>query len=325
MRFALTWHEARIAAIRDVTPGIRAFELVPEGGVLPFQPGAHLDIGVLVSGEAQTRSYSLVGEALPDRYRIAVKRRDDGRGGSAYLWSLREGARLSVSEPKSAFTLDFGHPEFLLVAGGIGITPLIGMAAVLKRRGARVRLLHAARSRAELAFADDLAALLGPDYQPFVSNDGERLDLAAAFAGLAPEALCALCGPMPMLDAARRCWAEAGRPASNLRWETFGTSGRLATTEFRVRLPRHDREITVPQNRSLLEALEMAGIDVISDCRRGECGLCAMPILGIEGEIDHRDVFFSDAEKATNQRLCVCVSRATGTLVLDSDYRPDAI
>ncbi len=326
MRYALTWTEATLHAVRDVTPGVREFEITPAGGaVRPFQPGAHLDIEVLVNGQPETRSYSLVGEAHQGRYRIAVKRREISRGGSAWMWSLAPGARLTITEPKTSFEIDFDHPEFLLVAGGIGITPLVGMAEVLARRGEKFRLIYSAREASELAFADTLAQTLGERLEIVLTGQGRRIDFAETFAALAPGALCALCGPMPMLEDAQRLWAEGGRAASDLRWETFGSSGRFAAEEFKVVLPRHGVEITVPRNRSLLDALIDAGIGVIADCRRGECGLCVMPILGIEGMVDHRDVFFSTEQKRENHKLCTCVSRAIGTLVLDTDYRPDAL
>ena len=211
------------------------------------------------------------------------------------------------------------------MAGGIGITPIVGMAKLLQRRGARVRLLYAAHTRDELAFAADLRAELGDRLETFVSAEGSRMDLATAFAGLAPGALCALCGPMRMLDEARRLWARAGYPNVNLRWETFGSSGAFAAEEFKVAIPRHGIEIVVPRNRSLLDALADAGIDVMSDCRKGKCGLCAMTVVSCDGRIDHRDVFLSEAQKKENHKLCACVSRAVGTIVLDTDYRPDVI
>lgn len=323
MRRTTPWSEATLVATRDVTRDVRVFDIRPAAGILPFQPGAHLDVSVLIGGLPETRSYSLVGEAGGETYRIAVKHRADTRGGSTYLRALAPGARLTISAPKSAFGIDFDHPEFLLVAGGIGITPLVGMASLLKRRGARFRLLYAARTAADLAFSDELGAELGDRLSTHVSEEGNRLDLAAAFASLAPGALCALCGPLPMLEAARRLWAGAGHAPENLRWETFGTSGKLAAKAFRVVIPRHGKDLIVPANRSLLDMLDEAGIAVISECRRGECGLCAMPILHVDGEVDHRDVFFSDHQKQENHKLCACVSRAAGTLVLDTDYRPD--
>ncbi len=325
MRFALTWQEATLRAVNDLTPDIREFQIVPAAGCQSFLPGAHIDLGLTLGGLPETRSYSLVGEPGGDHYRIAVKRRPDSRGGSAYLWSLAPGARLAITQPKTAFEIGFCRREYLLVAGGIGITPLVGMAGLMRRRGSRVRLLYAARKTEDLAYLHQLRALLGDDLEIFLSESGRRIDFTAAFAALGPDALCALCGPMPMLEDARRAWSTAGRPMADLRWETFGTSGHLAAEAFTVRLPRHNLELVVPRNRTLLDTLEEAGIDVIHDCRKGECGLCAMDVLAIDGLIDHRDVFFSDHEKAGNRRLCACVSRANGTLTLDTDFRPDVL
>lgn len=325
MRHAPVWHEAEIRAIRDVTRDVREFELVPlVGRPLAYAPGAHLDVGVLIDGLPQTRSYSLVGEPNAARYRIAVKRVEPSRGGSAYMWRLVHGNRLKITQPKSAFEIDFGRGEYLLVAGGIGVTPIVGMALALARRKARVRMLYGARTAADLAFADELGAALGPALEPVLDSEGKRIDFAAEFPRLAPDAICALCGPMPMLEAARRAWAASGRPAANLRWETFGSSGRRAAESFTVKLPRHGLELTVPANRTLLDTLAEAGVATISDCRKGECGICAMNVLACDGEIDHRDVFFSEAEKEKKDKMCVCVSRAVGTLTLDDDYRPEA-
>jgi vanillate O-demethylase ferredoxin subunit len=127
-----------------------------------------------------------------------------------------------------------------------------------------------------------------------------------------------------MLDAARRAWALAGRPPGDLRYESFGSSGRLAPQAFRVQIPQQHIDMMVPADSSLLDAIELAGVQAISDCRRGECGVCAMDVLAVEGEIDHRDVFLSDHEKQQNQRICVCVSRVVGDITLDSGYRAEA-
>jgi vanillate O-demethylase ferredoxin subunit len=115
-----------------------------------------------------------------------------------------------------------------------------------------------------------------------------------------------------MLEAAKLAWQRSGRPVEQLRFETFGNSGRFASEPFRVKIPRLGIEIDVPRNRTMLDALEAAGIDMIFDCRRGECGLCALTILEVDGVVDHRDVFFSEAEKAANTKLCTCVSRVAG-------------
>jgi dimethylamine monooxygenase subunit B len=204
MRFAATWENARLRAIRDLTADIREFEIVPDDGGKPFTPGAHLDIEVAVAGEPETRSYSLVGESGGDAYRIAVKRRTDSRGGSAYLWSLAPGARLRITAPKSAFEVELGRSDYLLVAGGIGITPLLGMASLLRRKGLPVRLAYAGQTEAGLAFCDPLREMLGENLDLFLSERGKRIDFSALFASLGPDAVCALCGPMPMLEDARR-------------------------------------------------------------------------------------------------------------------------
>lgn len=325
MRYEAIWGQARIVAIRDLTPDIREFTLAPDEAPRGWQPGAHVDVEVMIGGLPEIRSYSLVGEPAGGMLRIAVKRQADSRGGSTYLHGLGKGARLRVTAPKSAFEIDFAHGHYLLVAAGIGVTPILGMAATLARRGADVTMAYAVRHAADLAYLDDLRAILGDRLKVHVSGEGQRLDLATLFKNLAPGTQCAFCSPMPMLEAARSAWLAGGRDLVDFRWETFGTSGSLPSEDFTVRIPRHNLEITVPRNRSLLDALQGAGVEVISDCRRGECGLCAMTILDHDGPVDHRDVFFSEAEKAHNDKLCACVSRAVGTLTLDTDYRPDAI
>ena len=128
---------------------------------------------------------------------------------------------------------------------------------------------------------------------------------------------------MALLEAVKKVWGEAGRPLADLRFETFGNSGRFAAQAFRVRLPRHQIDIMVPADTTLLDALESAGVEAIADCRRGECGLCVMDVLALEGEVDHRDVFLSAHEKAACQRICVCVSRVVGEISLDSAWRAD--
>lgn len=324
MRSTQTWTDAVVQSIRDITPTVREFTLQPTQGVLPHEPGGHLQVQLLLNGRAQTRSYSLVGAPDGTAYRVAVKRLDDGQGGSLTMWRLGVGERLMISEPQNHFPLDLTAPAYLLVAGGIGVTPLVLMAQTLAKRGAPVRMLLSARTEAELAYAAVLRAALGDGLRQFVSAQGKKIDFTAEIAALAPGGQMLVCGPVPMLDAARRAWALADRPAADLRYETFGSSGRLTAQAFNVHIARPQIDITVPANCSLLDAIEMAGVPVLSDCRRGECGLCTMDVLAVEGEIDHRDVFLSEHEKQQNKRICVCVSRVVGTITLDSAYRPEA-
>jgi ferredoxin-NADP reductase len=327
MKTAQIWTEARVHALREITPTVREITLQPANGALPHQAGGHLQMQVLVNQGAtsrpHTRSYSLIGQPDGAFYRIAVKRLDEGRGGSKAMWQLAEGDRLQISEPQNHFPLDLAAPAYLLVAGGIGVTPLVGMAELLAQRGAKVQMLFGARSDAELAYLEPLKSVLKDDLKTAIAEKDEHLDFEAEIAQLPTKAQMYICGPVPMLDAARKAWANAGRPMADLRYETFGSSGRFAPQAFGVKIPRHKLDITVPADNGLLDELEMAGVQAMYGCRRGECGLCAMDVLSVNGEIDHRDVFLSDEEKANNKRICVCVSRVVGEITLDSAYRAD--
>ncbi len=326
MRFIPSWVPATVVATRDLTASIREFLIRPEdfnGAAYPV--GSHIDVAVSAGGAPETRSYSLVGEADPAGYRIAVRRAPDSRGGSRYMWSLAPGARLNISLPVSLLSIDWVRRHYCLIAGGIGITPLVGAAQALARREADFTLHYAVRSRDDAAYLDLLTPLLGDRLIVHAASEGRRLDLDALFASLQPDALTLLCGPIRMLDAARRAWTQAGRAPTDLRYETFGSSGLLPTESFRIRLRDQGIEIEVPRDRSMLDVLNAAGHEVISDCRRGECGVCAIDLVDIDGEVDHRDVFFSEGQKRGGGKICPCVSRARGTITVDMLYRGDAI
>jgi dimethylamine monooxygenase subunit B len=326
MAQALSWTDAHVRATRDVTPTVRLFEIVPDHAApMRYPAGSNINVGVIINGRPDTRSYSLVGEPGTDCYRIAVKRVPESRGGSAYMWSLPQGSRLMITDPESHFELDYGRPDYLLVAGGIGITPVYGMALDLAHRGASLRMVYAARSREELAFVGELRTALGPRLQTFASDAGEHLDLRTALQRLGPGGLAAVCGPLPMLEEAKRTWRDIGRNPTDLRFETFGSSGARPAEPFVVRLSPQGFEIVVPETKSILDALAEAGVELMSDCRRGECGICAVDLLEVSGEVDHRDVFFSEEQKRENRKICTCVSRASGKITIDSAYRADEV
>lgn len=325
MRFAETWTQCKVAAVRDVTPTIREIVLQPDNvDITSAAIGSHIQVGLAIGGKRDTRCYSLVGTFDPAAYRIAVRLAPDSRGGSQAMWQLVPGTRLDVSSPTSLFEIDWTRKHYCLIAGGIGITPMLGIAAALTRKPVEVTMHYAVRSPQDAAYLDELATLLGDRLSIHASDADQRLDLDATFASLPPNAMAIMCGPMRMLEAARKSWAAAGRPASDLRFETFGSSGLLPTESFRVRVKDTGAEIEVPQSRSMLAALNDAGFEVISDCQRGECGVCAIDVTAIDGEIDHRDVFFSDKQKHDNRKICPCVSRARGTVTIDTLYRRDA-
>jgi vanillate O-demethylase ferredoxin subunit len=320
---------AVVDAVADLSPTVRLLRLRPADGITPFGVGSHLRVRLHVDGRELLRHYSIVGLPQDARdaraYTIAVKRAEPGRGGSRAMWALRPGDTLPIAGPHNHFELPVGVTHALLVAGGIGITPIVGMALALAARATPLRLCYAARDEGELVFAERLRAALGEGLATFVDARGERLDLDAEIGALPANATMFICGPVPLLQAAQAAWERAGRAKAALRFETFGSSGHRPAQAFRVRLPRHALDLEVPADRSLLEVLEEQGVAVLSDCRRGECGLCALEVLALDGEIDHRDVFFSAAEQRTNHSLCTCVSRVCGgSVALETAFRPDS-
>jgi ferredoxin-NADP reductase len=316
------WTDALVRAVSQPARGVRALDLVPAEGAQPYTPGSHIEVAVRIAGTTSTRCYSLVGEApAAGALRIAVKRLEDSRGGSRFMWSLRPGATLRISAPRNHFELQLGAAEYLLIAGGIGITPLYGMTEQLSRSGAKFRLLYAGRARAEMAYLSELERRLGARLSASVSEEGTRVDLAAEIERLDREGEIYVCGPLGLMQAARRAWLAAGRRQERFRLETFGASGQQRAHPFEVEVRDHRRVLQVARDQSLLDALGAAGIDVPGHCRRGECGLCAVQVLQVDGVLDHRDVFLSDQEKARGKALCACVSRAVGRLAIDTGYR----
>lgn len=315
------WTTATLRRTQDVAEDIRLFEIEPAGGAAPYPTGSHIEIEVLIGDQPATRSYSLIGAGPEDGvWRIGVKRLPHSRGGSDRMWSLKPGARLRVAGPSSHFELKPGAPAYLLLAGGIGITPLVGMAEALTASQADCRLVYTVRSRGQAAFLDRLP---GPDQglDLRISEETGPVDLDAEIAALHPAGEMYVCGPVGLMEEARRAWNRAGRPADRLRMETFGSSGHHPAQDFVVHVADRDLTIRVPANRSLLDALSGAGVDVASDCERGECGLCTVQLVKVEGEVDHRDLFLSDLQKHENELICACVSRAVGSVTIDTGHR----
>jgi ferredoxin-NADP reductase len=316
------WISATLRDHRDLTDDIREFRLTPESASTNWRGGSHIAIELALPGRTEIRHYSLVGTPGAE-WRIAVKRLQPGRGGSEAMWSLEPGVRLRVSEPVSRFELLPTGGPILLIAAGIGITPLYGMALTLLRRHADFRLLYAGRSRRHMAYLDELQTALGDKLMIFAADDGHRLNLAKTIADLPRQGELYLCGPLPMLEDARRLWQELGRPAGGLHFESFASSGNYPSAPFRVTIPGLAADVAVPPESTILSALTAAGVELLSGCRRGECGLCAVDVVSVDGVVDHRDVFFSAAQHQANRKICTCVSRMHGgSITLDIGYRP---
>lgn len=321
MRNRVEWRDARVADIRQIADDVRYIGFAVDGAVPRFDPGSHSNFQVDIDGEAANRTYTVV-PAPAGQIGVAVKLHPQSRGGSRHMWSLDIGDRARLTLPENRFELSWRAPHYLLLAGGIGITPIYGMARALAARGASLRLVYAARSRGLMAFAAELEAMLGDRLSLVDNSEGRHIDLSAEFASLPPDAECYLCGPIGMLEAAKAAWVAAGRPVSRLRYEVFGDSGLFAERPFSVEVLNRGVTVDVRSDQTLLDALIGAGVEMIHDCRRGECGLCAVQVVEAHGRIDHRDVFFSAEEKAEGHRMCACVSRLTeGHARIDVGYR----
>lgn len=318
----------RVAHCESLHPLIRRLVLEsPTGEPLPgFSAGAHVRVGVtLPDGSPDWRHYSLINTQplpgatrAPMHYEIAIRREDEGRGGSRFVHTLARGDAVQVSLPENDFPLQPGSGPVLLVAGGIGVTPLLSMAAELRAGGRRVRMVYASRSRSQMAYLEQLQNLLADDLQVHSDEEaGGPLDAGALLDGCAQDEAIYVCGPSPMLDAVLagakvRAW-QPGR----VQFELFGAAAPAGGDHaFDVVLSHSGVTHRVAVGQSILDCLLAHGEDPIHDCDRGECGVCAVPV--IDGEVDHRDYVLSDAEKATHRVIQICVSRARGErLVLD--------
>jgi len=305
------WQLGTVVETRAVATDIRRI-VVEVTNPVSAQPGSHVDVAVHVDGRRDTRSYSIVGSSDEGRQLvISVLRAPNSRGGSVFMHSLTVGESIELTQPLQNFPLRVGAPGYLLLAGGIGITAVTEMARVLHHLGADYTFVYAGRSRQAMAYLSELQELHGERLVIHVDAEGTSLDAAKLVATVDHDTELYVCGPIRLMDAVRRCWADAELPTANLRYETFGNSGWFDPEEFIVRIPRLQVETRVGTHQSMLQALEGAGVDMMSDCRKGECGLCEVKLLGIDGVVDHRDVFYSARQREVNRRMCCCVSRIT--------------
>ncbi|PSO09631.1 MULTISPECIES: PDR/VanB family oxidoreductase [unclassified Sphingobium] len=313
----MDWNEVIIRDARPLCADVMSIELEYDERLPAFDPGSHIDVRVEIADRQEVRSYSVVERLSDTSLRVAVRRLENGRGGSRYMHTLASGHRLMATLPSNHFSLGFEAPFVLLLAGGIGITPLIGMARALRRHHVPFRFVYLGRSRSGMPFLDDLASEFRDDFLASIDEETGVADLSNLVADLPLNAEVYMCGPGPMMEGVRSIWASAGRPAERLRFETFGNMGGAPAQPFRVVLPQHGLDLIVPADRTLLDILDEAGADPIFNCRRGECGLCAVDVVSLDGTIDHRDVFFSERERQEAKHFCSCVSRVTGTVTIE--------
>ncbi|KAA1426587.1 Rieske 2Fe-2S domain-containing protein [Nocardioides antri] len=297
---------------------VAGFALAPLTGHLPVaQPGAHVDVHL---PNGCVRQYSVVNApGEDDRYVLGVKREPESRGGSACLHdTVREGDVLALSEPRNNFPLRRDAEHTLLVAGGIGVTPLLAMAQTLAHHGLDHELHYFAQTEDHLAFHDRLAAL-GDSVRRHCGLDvaATTARLREILAGHAPGRQVYLCGPGPMIEAAREIAAECGWPVEKVHFEYFQNGQEIdKDSSFEVDLARSCLTVQVPPGQTILEAVREAGVTMPSSCEQGACGTCIARV--IEGEPVHQDVYLNEAEKASGEAIMTCVSRsASPRLVLD--------
>jgi vanillate O-demethylase ferredoxin subunit len=314
--------DVRVAARTVEAEGIVSFELVSASGApLPsFSAGSHIDVHV--PGANLIRQYSLCNDPAENhRYQIAVLRDPESRGGSKALHeNVRVGDALRISAPRNHFVLAHEAQSHVLVAGGIGITPLLCMAERLYVLGADFELHYCAKSAERAAFRQRIqasgyaqrvqfhfsAAQGRPDLTPLVGAPGEGRHLY-------------VCGPKAFMDAVLASARAQGWAEECLHYEFFeGISQAQATAgdSFEVKLASSGRVVTVPSGQSVIEALERIGMSIPFSCSEGICGTCVTRVL--EGTPDHRDMVLSPAEHARNDQFTPCCSRAkSARLVLD--------
>ncbi len=308
--------------------GIVSFELraIGEQTLPAFTAGSHLDVYIITpAGVALTRQYSLCNDPSErHRYLIAVLREPASRGGSVALHDhLHEGDTLTISEPKNHFPL-VPAAHTLLLAGGIGVTPLLSMAERLSHAGADFSLHYCTRSASRTAFVERIAGSAFADRVSFHFDDGEaaqRFVAARALGTPAPGRHVYVCGPPGYIDHVLDTARGLGWPDAQLHVEYFGARPADATAAegeraFEVMLASSGRTFPIPAGESITQVLARSGIHIPVSCEQGVCGTCLTRVL--DGECDHRDMFLTAAERAANDQMTPCCSRARSSrLVLD--------
>lgn len=307
----------RIERIDPLTPQIRRLMLVADPGqALPgFTPGAHIEVQIPGS-KVMWRAYSLV--SLPDNphYEIAVQLEDQSSGGSRWIHTVQVGQQLVVREPKNHFPLVPQASDTLLIAGGIGITPILGMARSLAARQQPFTLHYAGRDASRMAYLQEVQALGTAQCWISGGDPTRRLPLASLLASPTAGRQLYVCGPKSLISSVLHTARELGWDDSQVHSELFiGSLDTEAEGAFEVELRASGVTLQVPPGKSVLEAMIEAGLDPMFDCRRGDCGVCVAQVL--EGAADHRDICLSERERADGS-FCTCVSRASSArLVLD--------
>jgi len=308
----------RVSEKRLEADGIVALELTSEKGVLPaVQPGAHID---LCFPGKHTAQYSLVnGPTETDRYIIGVKLEEDGGGVSRYVHDeLQKGDEVRISPPRSRFPLRRDTVNTVLIAGGIGITPILSMAKTLSHVNLDFALHYFARSERHIAFSREVSRL-GSDAELHVGLSIEKTQdqISKILEEYESGTQIYVCGPSPMMEVVKRMASEKDLPESMFHTEYFENPNAIDLGgAFKVVLSRSDRVLDVPQGKSILQVLQENGVAMRSSCEQGACGTCLVKVLS--GNPIHQDVYLTETERRQGNWIATCVSRSdSDQLVLD--------
>tara|TARA_R110002095_G_scaffold89488_3_gene78069 strand:- start:2286 stop:3866 length:1581 start_codon:yes stop_codon:yes gene_type:complete len=313
--------ELVITGVRQLAEKVRAFELRrPSGGDLPeFEPGAHLEVPVpMPDGTIVTRRYSIASNPnRRDVFEIAVLLESDGSGGSRSIHdNYHLGTVLKVSKPISHFALHGDNRASILIAGGIGITPIKPMAQALAFRGADFQLHYAGRDSVRMAYLDRLQREFGNRFTSYISDQGQRMDLDAILENAPADAVIYVCGPSRLIDGVVKTAAHLGIDAGRVRFERFKPGIEADAKPVEVKFARSGIVIQVTPEQTILDAALEAGVAVPHSCKLGHCRSCAVRVL--DGEPDHKDSSLTVKEREDLGLMCPCVSRAkSDVLVLD--------
>ena len=310
-----------ISGIRQLTPRVRAFELRhPNGEALPeVEAGSHLSVPIMLKdGSITTRHYSICSNpARRDVYEIAVLLEADGTGGSQAAHDLFEvGLKLHCGLPQNNFRLHNDSRPAVLIAGGIGITPIKAMAQSLKAQGRKFQLHYAGKNVGDMAYSDRLNREFGNALTLYPTDQNQRLDIKDLMVSSPKDAVFYVCGPARLIDGVVAEGQSQGINSNRIRFERFSITAQASDKPIEVELRRSNKLIHVAANQTVLDAVEAAGIATPSGCRAGNCGTCAVKVL--EGAADHRDSALSEAERSRAGLMCICISRAKSErLILD--------
>lgn len=304
---------ATVVETRQIAESIRLIRFSTSGDSIDLEAGAHVIFAIPGNDINLTRSYSIVDDGETDGLlTIAVKLETQSRGGSKHMGSLSVGDTIDIVGFGNSMPPSYGASNYILVAGGIGVTPLTGIARNLQKAGKSVEMIYCARSPQDAVFWGMFKGLLGENVTSYFDSEDGLLDVDAFVRSIEPGTILYMCGPQGLTNAIMAAWEKNGLPSHELRYETFANSGSKPVAPFRVIIEESGKMLDVSAHQSLLEALLESGHEVLNDCHKGECGLCKLKVVSTTSEIDHRDVFLSAQERASGHSICCCVSRLSG-------------